>query len=680
MFSLVDERQRRLVLDSLWLGVIGGAAANIFIFMLDVSKDVFLKGIAGYQAPGLPSEGGQLVEVVGSHGLWLIPLVTALGGLISGVLVYWLAPQADGDGTDGVVHSFHKAGGAIAARVPPLKAFTSAVIIGSGGATGREGPAASIVAGLGSVYADFRHRSEDERRMLILIGMAAGLSAVFKTPIGAAIFAIEVLYFDMEFETGALLYTTLASVVAYTITGAFSGWEPLFVVASDLGADKLGDYLEYAVLGVAGGAVGAIMPYIFYKTRETFLRIPIPNHVKPAIGGLFVGLIALQYPQILASGYGWIQDAIDGHIALGLLFALIFVKIIAMSLTVASGGSGGVFAPSLFVGAMLGGVMAKVFHQSSAAFVMVGMAAVFSGAGRVPIATLLMVPELTGGYHLLPPAALVVTLSYLVQDSLTRRTKYKSLYEAQIPTRSSRDIDLLEGVTVEHAMTRHVNSVPKTMPLKELAKLFEKTHHHGFMVLNEDGKLYGVVSLGDLERAIVQPDFEKYTVNDVTTTDGLAIGYPDESVSVALWRMGLRRIGRLPIVSRKDDRELVGVLRREDIIRAYEEAIASRKEASSRLRELREAHEGNIQVLEADIGAKHPFVGQSVREIAAKIPDDCILVSIRRDKRVIIPHGNTIIQSGDHLVTIASKTCVADARRALQGVDQSALPPETPTS
>ena len=680
MFSLVDERQRRLVMDSLWLGVIGGIAANVFIFMLDLAKNVFLKGMAGYQAPGLPSEGGQLVQVVGSHGLWLIPLVTALGGLISGVLIYWLAPQADGDGTDGVVHAFHAFGGVISARVPPLKAFTSAVIIGSGGATGREGPAASIVAGLGSVYANFRHRTEDERRILILIGMSAGLSAVFKTPIGAAIFAIEVLYFDMEFETGALLYTTLASVVAYTITGAISGWEPLFVVASDLGADKLYDYFEYAALGVAGGAVGAIMPFTFYKTREIFQRMPIPNHVKPAIGGLLMGLIALQYPQILASGYGWIQKAIDGQLTLGLLFALIFVKIIAMSLTVASGGSGGVFAPSLFVGAMLGGVMAKVFHQSSAAFVMVGMAAVFSGAGRVPIATLFMVPELTGGYHLLPPAALVVTLSYLVQDSLTRRIKYKSLYEAQIPTRSSRDIDLLEGIVVEHAMTREVDSVPKTMPLKELAQLFGKTHHHGFMVLNDDGKWYGVVSLGDLERAILQPDFEKMTVNDIATTDGLALGYPDESVSVGLWRMGLRRIGRLPIVSRKDEHELVGVLRREDIIRAYEEAIATRKEASSRLRELREAHEGNIQVLEVDIDPKHAFVGQPVREIAAQIPNDCILVSIRRDKRVIIPHGNTIIQIGDHLVTIASKSCVAEARRALQGLDKSAARPTEPST
>lgn len=666
MLTLADERQRRLVLDSLWLGLVGALAAQSFLFLLELSQRIFLEGIAGYRPPGLPNEGGALVETVGAHGLWLLPVVTTLGGLISGLLVYSLAPEAEGHGTDSAVKAFHRAGGYIRARVPLLKMVSSAITIGSGGAAGREGPTALIAAGIGSVYATLRRRPDDERRLLVLIGISAGLSAIFRTPIGAAIFAIEILYYDMEFETGALLYTILASVVAYTINGMFDGWEPLFSVPSNLGVSGATEFLQYAVLGVAGGLVAALLPVVFYRTRDLFHVLRVPPHIKPAIGGLFVGLMALALPEVLAGGYGWMQMAIDGSLSLKLLLVLMFAKIVAMSLTVGSGGSGGVFAPSLFVGAMLGGILADTFGQPPAGFVVVGMAAVFSGAGRVPIATLFMVSEMTGGYHLLAPAALVVTLSYLIQVTLAQRFTYKSLYEAQLPTRPRREVDLLESIPVAEVMDTSVDSVSSTMPLPQLLQKFERTHHHGFTVTDENGALFGIVSLDDLEQAMLAPDFEQKTVADIATTDGIAVGYPDETVSEALWRMGVRRIGRLPIVDRANPRRLVGILRRHNIIEAYERAIASRKDVSARLRELREAHAGNVRVVEVDIGDKHRFVGQQIRDIARELPDECILVSIRRDRRVIIPHGTTEIRKGDHLVTLASAECAERVREALK--------------
>jgi CIC family chloride channel protein len=194
--------------------------------------------------------------------------------------------------------------------------------------------------------------------------------------------------------------------------------------------------LWYIVLGLAAGLVASLLPIVFYGLRDLFVKLPIPPHFKPAIGGLGVGLVALALPQVLGGGYGWIQQAINGQMAVNLLLALIFAKLLAFVLTVSSGGSGGVFAPSLFVGAMLGGFLAQTFHQSSAAFVVVGMAAVFGGAARVPVATLLMVTEMTGGYDLLVPAALAVMLSYMVQVTLTAKLKYNSLYEAQVPERA----------------------------------------------------------------------------------------------------------------------------------------------------------------------------------------------------------------------------------------------------
>lgn len=428
-------RQHQLVIDSVLLGLVGAAAARVFAWLLAQSENLFLHHIAGYYAPGLPSEGGAAHQIIGPHGLWLIPVVTTLGGLLSGLLVYLLAPEAEGHGTDTAVKAFHQSGGRVRWRVPPLKMLASAITIGSGGAAGREGPTALISGGIGTIYADLRKRSDDDRRLLLLIGMAAGLSAVFRSPIGTAFFAVEVLYSEMEFDARALLYTLLSSIVAYAVNGLFVGYEPLFLLHGELAVPPLSQYLGYVVLGVVAGLLGALVPVVFYRARDLFGRIPIPVTLKPALGGLLVGLLAMALPQVMGGGYGWIQQAIDGRMALGMLLVLGLAKLVAFSLTVSSGGSGGVFAPTIFVGAMIGGATAGLLHQPPAPFVIIGMAAVFGAAARVPIATLLMVTEMTGGYHFLVPTGLAVTIAYLVQWVLTNHVHYKSLYEAQVPTR-----------------------------------------------------------------------------------------------------------------------------------------------------------------------------------------------------------------------------------------------------
>jgi CIC family chloride channel protein len=373
-------------------------------------------------------------------------VATTLGGLLSGLLVYNFAPEAEGHGTDAVVKAFHRAGGFIRARVAPLKLIASAITIGSGGSAGREGPTALIGAGVGSIYATIAHRSEEQRQVLVLAGMAAGLSAIFRSPIGAAFFAIEVLYGSMEFEAGALLYTMLASVIAYAVNGLFVGWRPLFLFPPLPGKLYPLDYAWYGVLGIACGLIATLLPVVFYRLRDAFHNLPVPPALNPAIGGLGVGLLALKFPQILGGGYGWIQEAINGQLAINLLLTLLFLKIIAFSLTVSSGGSGGVFAPTLFVGAMVGGFVSSLLHLPPAMFVVVGMAATFGAAARVPIASLMMVTEMTGGYQLLPPAAFAVLLSYLVQSQLSAHLKYSSLYEAQVLGRADSPTRYVENV------------------------------------------------------------------------------------------------------------------------------------------------------------------------------------------------------------------------------------------
>jgi len=433
------EAESQLLLDSVLMGVVGGFAALIFAWMLHKCDELFLVMGAGYHHPALPSEGGTLQQVIGPHGLWLVIPMIVIGGLISGFLVYTWAPEAEGHGTDTAVKSYHRAGGFIRARVAPLKMVASAITIGSGGSAGREGPTALIGAGFGAVYATLRHRTDEERRLLVVIGMGAALSAIFRSPIGTALFAIEVLYGSLQFESSALLYSLIASIVAYAIEGAFVGWKPLFHVPQSLPTPTPPDYLWYAALGLAAGVIATILPFFFYELRDAFRLLPISNKLKPAIGALGVGLIALAFPQILGGGYGWIQEAISGHLAIKLMLILVFVKMVAFALTVSSGGSGGVFAPNLYVGAMLGGAFAMLFNQPSPDFAVVGMAAVFGGAARVPFATLVMVLEMTGGYRLLGAAALAVLISYVVQTRLCSflKLKYHSMYEAQVPDRAA---------------------------------------------------------------------------------------------------------------------------------------------------------------------------------------------------------------------------------------------------
>lgn len=422
----LNRRDQRLVLDAVILGIVGAGSAWLFLFLLDVGKHFLLEGIAGYGDASSRVPAGLLRR-------WWIPVATTAGGLLSGVLVYGIAPEAEGHGTDTVVRAFHRTSGRLRARIAPVKMLASAITIGSGGAAGREGPTALIAAGVGSVYGGLRHRTDDERRLLLLMAMAAGLSAVFRSPIGTAVFSVEVLYAGMEFEAPALIFTLIASVVAYAAIGFSTGWEPLFHVPPSLAVTRPADYVWYALLGVAAGIVATAIPSLFYGMRDLFRRVPIPLALKPAMGGLGVGLLALPMPQLLGGGYQWIQSAIDGQLALVTLLGLLAGKALAFSLTISSGGSGGVFAPTLYVGAMLGALLAQVFVQPPAAFAVIGMAAVFAGAARVPIAALLMVTEMTAGYHLLAPAGLAVASSYLIQRALSSTLTYRSLYEAQVP-------------------------------------------------------------------------------------------------------------------------------------------------------------------------------------------------------------------------------------------------------
>jgi CIC family chloride channel protein len=459
-------KEYRLLFYAALVGVAGGLAAQIFVWLLNLAERLLLSGIAGYKPP----EPGTLnpEAIIGPWGLWLIPVATTLGGLLSGIIVYTFAPEAEGHGTDAAVEAFHFKDGKIRPVVPAVKAVASAITIGSGGAAGREGPTAQISVGVGSILADFLRSPVEERRILVLAGMAAGLAAIFKSPLGMAIFTVEILYSGMAFETEALIYTVIASVVAYAVNGLFVGWSPIFLFPEAVHFTRPIELVGYAALGIIAGVVGAIEPPIFYGIRDFFRSLKIPNHVKPAIGGFLLGLLALVVPEAISTGYGWIQKAMTGNYVGWSLILLALVKILAMSLTISSGGSGGVFGPNVYIGGMLGAWVAYVADQlfpdmalNPAAFAVVGMAAVFAGTARVPIATLVMVAEMTGGYGLIVPSMLTTTTAFVVERTVAARFRYPRLYEAQVELRS-------DSPTHHESMLRAAFAVLERGPLVDL--------------------------------------------------------------------------------------------------------------------------------------------------------------------------------------------------------------------
>ncbi len=432
------DKTSRLVFLSIIVGVVGAAGSHFFLWMVERVSDLLIVGIG--HMPVLTTQ--EASELGASPALpllnWLIPVSTTLGGLLAGILVFSVAPEAEGHGTDAAIRSFHRLGGYVRTRVPIVKIIASALTIGSGGSAGREGPTAQIASGFGSITATWLRLPDDERRTLMLVGMAAGLSAIFRSPLGTAILAVEVLYSGLAFESAVLVYTFIGAATAYAISGSFTGFAPLFKLVGPIGFTGARELPWYALLGVMAGLLGALMPRVYYGIRDAFGKLRMPKHLKPAVGGLAMGLIAMVFPQLLGTGYGWMQLAIDGNLGLWLMLALALGKLVTMALTIGSGGSGGIFGPSLYVGVMLGGGMAAALHglttsaPAPQAFAVVGMAAVFAGAARVPLATLIMVAEMTGGYQLILPTMLAVAISFMVQERLGHRWKYPTLYESAV--------------------------------------------------------------------------------------------------------------------------------------------------------------------------------------------------------------------------------------------------------
>jgi len=462
-FSEISFRIRRslharmigsLLILSVVIGVASGIVSIIFFELLKQVESFFLYNFLGFH---LPDPKLTTFDDSWNPCNYLLPIITGLGGLISGFLVYGFAPEAEGHGTDAAIASFHRFAGKVRARVPLIKILASIFTIGTGGSAGREGPMAQIGSGVGSIVSDLIGLPTRIRRLAVAIGIGAGIGSIFKAPLGGAIFGVTVLY-RHDFEVEALLPGFIAAIIGYTIFGFYDGFTPVFNMPRLFFNNPM-ELIFYVILGIVTGLFGILYVKVFYLVRHLFAIWRVPNYFKPAIGGLLTGLSGIILPHVIGMGYGWmtlfsrsvfplyihnlgwtlLSVYKDWLLLVGMLLMAAILKILATSFTIGSGGSGGVYAPGLFTGGSVGAALAILFinifpsfildiDAFIASFVIIGMLSLFGGVSKAPLAVLIMVSEMTGSYELVAPSMLAIAISYFI-------TRGYTIYPEQLPDR-----------------------------------------------------------------------------------------------------------------------------------------------------------------------------------------------------------------------------------------------------
>lgn len=647
---------------ALGVGIIAGLGAVVFRLLIEGVQYIAYEGFDHW------------LQAIAPFHLMLIP---ALGGLIVGPLIYRFAREAKGHGVPEVMEAVALRGGRIRPQVVVVKSLASSICIATGGSVGREGPIAQIGSALGSMVGQFLNLSDDRIRTLVACGAAGGVAATFNAPIAGSIFALEVILGKLSsvYFGAVVISAVTADVIAHAFEGNLRAFTiPEYTLISPW------ELLLYSILGVIAAVASVGFSRLLYLSEDLWEKIKIPEYIKPMLGGLLLGVVGIftfqqdGFPSIFGVGYSTMNLALFGKLSFLAITALLFLKMLATMITLGSGGSGGVFAPSLFMGAMLGGSFGHIAHAifpfSTAppgAYALVGMAAFFSGAAHAPITAILIIFEMTGNYSIILPLMLATVVSTLVSKIISP----ESIYTLKLSRRGvhldldAQDIDVMQSVTVEEVMTREMDRIEQNLPLKELVEIFDKTHHHGFPVVDSSGDLTGVITIKDLQKELDRGPIDNKVVSDIATTQGLLVAYPYEPMWVALRRLGDHNIGRLPVLESASSKKLVGIIRRIDIIRAYNQAIIKKAQDRHHAEIVKLDKMDDASLVQVTITDDSPLAGLRVRDI--DLSEDCLIVSVRRGRDLHIVNGYTMLQGGDLVTVFASHNAVAQVEERLTG-------------
>ena len=672
-----------LLVMAIIVGVATGFAAVFFIRLIQYIQIFFYGG----------SE--KIFPALGR--LWII-IIPVIGGLLVGPIITKFATEAKGHGVPEVMQALILRGGRIRPRVALAKIIASALCIGTGGSAGREGPIVQVGSALGSSVGQWLHLSDERIKNLVACGAAAGIAATFNAPIAGVVFAIEVLL--SELQVAVFGNVVVSAVAASIVSRIFLGSRPAFEIPGYV-MNSPWEIILYIILGLLAAFVGILFIRMLYFTEDVFEQLAIPLWLKPATGSLLLGILAFSYPylgtisyissadmslglplvenypHIFGSGFVFLEEVLQGHAPFFLIFLLIFLKPLATSFTLGSGNSGGVFAPSLFTGAMLGGAFGYLAMRlfpglpiEVGAYALVGMAAVFSAAARAPLTSMLIVFEMSNDYRLILP----LMAAGMVASTFAQWLHPESIYTLKLSRRGirfaqGRDMDIMQTVQVEEVMNKAPITVHNEQSVADLFAAFQETHLGGFPVLNNNNELYGIVTMQDMERTIqdMERTLHRKDVNlrdlkiwDVATPEPVTV-FPDEPIWSAIRKMAPRDLARLPVVARSNPKQFVGLISRSDIVRAYNVGLMRKQkdhlaQERSTLRKVT-----GLDFIEIKVESNCAGTGKRLADM--HLPRNTNVVSILRHGSVIVPDGNTRILPGDVITVLCLSSQIEAIRK-----------------
>ncbi|RLC39564.1 MAG: chloride channel protein [Candidatus Coatesbacteria bacterium] len=548
------------------LGVLTGLGAMLFRWLIGVFSNLFLVRLYDI-----------LVANFGVMGKYALPVIPALGGIIVGILIYKFAREAKGHGVPEVMESVALKGGRIRPRVALIKTIASALCIGTGGSAGREGPIVQIGSTLGSTAGQVLHAPPRRMRLLVGCGAAAGISATFNAPIAGAVFAAEIILGNFAATTFAPIL--ISSVAASFVGRIFYGEIPSFIVPSY----EMVSYWElfnYMVLGVLAGVVGVVFTRMLGYFEGLFEDIKcIPVWMKPAVGALVVGVIAIYLPQVMGVGYTTIEGILtDVKFSLMMMGLLVFAKILATSMTLGSGGSGGIFAPSLFIGAALGGFVGQVASNlfpgstaSPAAYALVGMAAVVSATTHAPLSALIILFEMTRNYKIILPLMFAVALATTISRLLYRESIYTmKLARRGVRIRGGREENILRSIKVSEVMRREYTTIQNSNRLGDVIEMVRGSEESVFPVLDREGEIVGIIDAHSLNEYVLEEAMYDIVVAEEVARRRFPLLNVDDNLLTALDRFQITGYEAIPVV---DNGKVVGLLHRRDLFNRYQMEI-----------------------------------------------------------------------------------------------------------
>ena len=549
------------------IGFLAGLASTLFRRLIEFFGVIF------------SADGLAFIGVTGIAFSLLLPLMPMIGGIITGIICHFFPDAVKENGVHRVMHAVAMKAGKIRKRTLLTCSTTSALTIGSGGSAGREGPTVQIGSAVGSALGNLFHLSHERVQVLVGCGAAAGIAASFNAPLAGVLFALEIILTNFTIHTFSPI--VVASVIGTATGRAMEGNEITFSVP----VHELVSYSEivfYLFLGILCGVISKLFTFTFFKANDIFdkmVYLPVP--LKPALGGLIVGFISISFPAVLGNGYGFMEKALNGELFWGLAFVLIFLKIISTSATLGSGGLGGVFAPSLFIGAMLGSAYGTLVHAinpnftaSPETYALVGMGAVAGAVMQAPLTNILMLFELTNDYTIILPIMITCIVSAYTFRAFDKNSIYiQKLLKEGINIKYGREVSILNSIKVSDVLSGDVTTIPEGMPFRKILETISYSKNFYFPVVDGQGEMSGILSFHMIREMIFEEELGDLIVaNDLKVKSVMTLT-PENNLNQAMEMFAKLDVEQLPVVGRDDLKRVIGMVNRGEVVAAYNREV-----------------------------------------------------------------------------------------------------------